>query len=335
MASREYSARLGTLSDEQLQAALDRFGLGRLVSAEPVANGLFGQNLMLETSSGGYVFRGAPHWNTAGEDDWQFQKERFFSRLVHESGTGPEVPWPYLLCAERDIFGWGFALQPRLPGGPLTQPMHRHYSPAELIEQSRELGVALGKLHTVKVSVAGAHDASSDSIAALPTRYADYVRATIDDLLERSLTASKATSAADVAWAHSVVEGARGALALPFQPTVVHLDYGFHNTLWNRDEQGWQLTGVVDWHTSEAGHPESDLARPLATDMQYRLGGRAAFLVAYHEEQPSLPGFEARFPVFMLWERLLIWQYWQARRGGFREGVGMREWMEPFVRILD
>lgn len=40
MASREYSTRLGVISDEQLQAALDRFDLGRFVAAEPIANGL-------------------------------------------------------------------------------------------------------------------------------------------------------------------------------------------------------------------------------------------------------------------------------------------------------
>lgn len=92
MAAREYSKRLGVISDEQLQAALDRVGLGRLLSAEPATGGLFGQNIMLTTSEGEFVFRGAPHWDAEGNDDWQFQKERLFSELVHERGTGPPVP---------------------------------------------------------------------------------------------------------------------------------------------------------------------------------------------------------------------------------------------------
>lgn len=79
-----YSERLGDITDTQLQAALDRFGLGGLRSASPAPGGLFGQNIFLTTTEGEFVLRGAPHWNPAGEDDWQFPKERFFSRLVHD-----------------------------------------------------------------------------------------------------------------------------------------------------------------------------------------------------------------------------------------------------------
>ncbi len=334
MASREYSKRLGAISDEQLQAALDRFGLGRLLAAEPLTNGLFGQNLMLETSTGAYVFRGAPHWNPAGEDDWQFQKERYFSGLVHRSPGGPIVPWPYWLEESRDIFGWGFGIQPRVPGDILQQPMSRAYTAPQIAEQSRELGVALAALHTVTVPEAGLHNPKTDAIQPFSTSYAGYAEATVEDLLVRSVAASASTSAADVAWACSIVEQARPALEMPFQPTVVHLDFGFHNVLFEERDGHWRLTGVIDWMTAEAGHPECDFARPLATDHQFRIGGREAFLEGYRSVHPELPGFRERFPVFMLWERLLIWQYWQAQpRNNFR-GMGMREWIEPFVEML-
>ena len=145
MASREYSKRLGAISDEQLQAALDRFGLGRMVSAEPIANGLFGQNLMVSTTSGEYVFRGAPHWNPAGEDDWQFEKERFFSRLMHESKSGPPVAWPYLLDEGRTSSAGGF---PFSRGSRVARSVSRfpaHHTEAEMREQSGRLGEALAR----------------------------------------------------------------------------------------------------------------------------------------------------------------------------------------------
>ncbi len=334
MASREYSKRLGALSDRQLQAALDRFGLGRLVSAEPLTNGLFGQNLMLETSSGAYVFRGAPHWNFAGEDDWQFQKERWFSRMVHESPDGPSVPWPYLLDEGRDIFGWGFAIQPRLPGEVLIPSTRRRQSAVELAEQSRELGTALAQLHTLTLPEAGRHNPRTDAIEPFATPYVEYVSATLEDLLTRSLAASNATTEADVAWARSVLERARPALELPFTPAVVHLDFGFHNVLFEQRDGHWRLTGVIDWMTAEAGHPECDLSRPLATDRQSRIGAREAFLGAYEAVHPRTPGFEERFRVFMLWERLLIWHYWQAQPRNDFGTIGMREWIEPFVEML-
>lgn len=70
-------ARLGTLTSDQLQRALDRFGLGRLLSAAPVPFGLFGQNVFVTSSAGDYVLRGCPHY------DWQFPSEQFFARLLH------------------------------------------------------------------------------------------------------------------------------------------------------------------------------------------------------------------------------------------------------------
>ncbi|MBI2759933.1 MAG: hypothetical protein HYX51_00705, partial [Chloroflexi bacterium] len=47
MNPRQYSERLGVLTPEQLQAALDRFNLGRLLDARPATGGLFGQNVLL------------------------------------------------------------------------------------------------------------------------------------------------------------------------------------------------------------------------------------------------------------------------------------------------
>lgn len=332
MAGRQYSERLGEIRDEQFQAALDRFGLGRFLHAEPIVNGLFGQNVILSSSSGDYVFRGAPHWNPAGEDDWQFQKERFFSRLAHEAAGGAPVAWPYLLDESRDIFGWGFAIQPRLPGAAPRQPMRDHYSEAEQLQMGSLLGSALGRLHNARTGVAGIHDRQTDQLVPVAGAYADYVESTVEGLLAYAREASSATSGDDIAWARSVLRKARPAMELPFEPSVVHLDFGFHNVLFESSGEQWRLTGIVDWHTAESGHPECDLARPLATFQQHRVAGAAEFMVAYRELQPELPGFRERLPAFLLWERLLIWGYWQHHKG-FREGLGMREWMEPFVRI--
>lgn len=153
--------------------------------------------------------------------------------------------------------------------------------------------------------------------------------------MERAATTSSATSPEDVRWAASLLAEAREALNLPFEPAAVHLDYGFHNVIVDRGPHGeWHLTGVIDWMTAETGHPECDLSRPLATDFQYRIRQRDAFMSGYRSVQPEAPGFRERFPAFMLWERGLIWEYWQ-RNKGFKEGLGMREWMEPFVRMLD
>ena len=71
MTVREYSKRLGNISDEQLQSALNYFDLGKFLHAEPIPFGLFGQNLFVTSTVGDFVLRGVPHY------DWQFPTEKF------------------------------------------------------------------------------------------------------------------------------------------------------------------------------------------------------------------------------------------------------------------
>lgn len=78
-----YSQRLGPISVAQLQAALDRFGLGAFVRAAPTFGGLFGQNLSLTSDQGEFVLRGKPHY------PWQLPTEQFFARLQHERTVAP------------------------------------------------------------------------------------------------------------------------------------------------------------------------------------------------------------------------------------------------------
>jgi aminoglycoside phosphotransferase (APT) family kinase protein len=233
----------------------------------------------------------------------------------------------------RDIFGWGFAIQPRLHGRTSDRPAAGSLTHAERGQQAAALGHALAGIHTVALPHAGTYSARSDGIEPLHGSYADYVSATINALLEASRAASAATSEEDAKWARSLVERARPALELPFTPTVVHLDFGFHNVLLDKNNGCWEASGVIDWMTAEAGHPECDLFRPLATDEQYRIGHRDEFMAAYRAVHPATTGFAERFPVFMLWERLLIWAYWQRVGGQFPRGLGMRTWIEPFTRL--
>src|SRR5437588_5050060 len=109
MHARTYSPSLGSISTEQFQAALDRFNLGTFVHAEPISFGFSKRNIFLTTTKGEYIFRGAPH------HPQQFLAEQFFARQLHER-TCVHVPWPYLVDPAKDIFGWGYAIMPRMPG---------------------------------------------------------------------------------------------------------------------------------------------------------------------------------------------------------------------------
>ena len=138
--SRKYSERLGELSAEQLQAALDRFDLGTLLDAAPAAGGLFGQNVLLTSSEGEFVLRGCPH------ADWQLPKEQLVARMIHEQ-TSLGSPWPYRIERSSEIFGWSFALMPRISGESDPQDggeSGRAYAAA--------LGSGLARLHELQAA---------------------------------------------------------------------------------------------------------------------------------------------------------------------------------------
>jgi hypothetical protein len=109
--SRIYSERLGAISDGQFDAVAERWDLGEFVGATPITDGLFGQNVFITTTHGDFVLRGAPHWVKGADDtEWrredrfQFTKEVFFARQLHEHTKAP-VPWPMLHDQAADIFG--------------------------------------------------------------------------------------------------------------------------------------------------------------------------------------------------------------------------------------
>jgi hygromycin-B 7''-O-kinase len=113
-----YSKRLGEISDAQIQAALNHFHLGEFVRAEPVPFGLFGQNIFVTSTSGQFVLRGAPHAPS------QFPIEQHCSDELRRRTKVP-VPWPYLIDESSAIFGWSYAIMPRMPGINVDDPQVR------------------------------------------------------------------------------------------------------------------------------------------------------------------------------------------------------------------
>src|SRR5260370_1229318 len=152
MSTKWYSPRLGRLSNQQFQAALDHFDLGQLISAEPVRFGNMGQQVFLTSTQGTFVLRGAPF------DAAQFPCERWFMQQLHEHTQVP-VPWPYLLDRQRDIFGWNYILMPRLPGLSLADQQAKQGLSGEARQSiARALGETLAELHSLTWPCVGDYD---------------------------------------------------------------------------------------------------------------------------------------------------------------------------------
>ena len=324
--TQEYSQRLGVLTVDQLQAALDRFDLGTIVAARPATGGLFGQNVLLTSTKGAYVLRGAPHY------DGQFEKERYLSRVVHER-TQAHAPWPFLIERSTQIFGWSYALMPQLPGEHLSDPaVQRALTADERVTLARAMGEHLALMQEATWDTPMTYDHAADDLRPLGRPFADWFVTDVRDWLARCLTASAETTPGDVDWIESIIERAREALAAPFDPVLVHTDYKEGNVVAERTADGWQVNGVFDLGEAYIGDGEYDLARAAC---EYHLFGRAesvrAFVGAYVAARPPRAGFAERLALYIVADRRILWEYGQRNHIWFKDGVTLREFAEPYT----
>ncbi len=324
--TREYSQRLGTLTAEQLQAALDRFDLGKLLDAKSAPGGLFGQNVLLTTSKGGYVLRGAPHY------DGQFAKERYFSRIVHER-TLANAPWPFFIERTPDLFGWSYALMPLLPGVHLSDgDVQRDLKDDDRPSLARAMGEHLALMQQATWEEPGEYDYALDDVVPLHEPFAAWFISGVRDRLAKCLEDSDATTDDDLRWVESVIERASDALTVPFTPALVHTDYAEGNVVAERTGDGWRITGVFDLGEAYAGDGEYDLARLGCWYARMSPDVLRAFIDGYAAQRPLREQFADRIALYVLADRLIFWEYGQRNKIWFKPGVTLRAFAGPFVR---
>lgn len=158
-APKTYSERLGSIDDEQLQRACDLFDLGALRGASPATAGLWGQNILIETARGEFVLRGNP------QDPEQFAREEVVAGVIH-AGSSLPVPWPYWVCDDLELFGWPFAIMPRLPGMMGSTLWEMADDPGKLGLAAAH-GRALSRLHEAGFDAPGPFDAQARRFVAI------------------------------------------------------------------------------------------------------------------------------------------------------------------------
>jgi hygromycin-B 7''-O-kinase len=326
-AARVYSQRLGALTPGQFQSALTRFGLGTFVDAEPVSQGLFGQNVFVRSSLGEYVFRGVPHY------PWQFPKECFGATLLHEHTPVP-VAYPYLLDSSTDIFGWPYILLRRMPG---RSPADSHLTDAEQIDIARALGQNLVHMHQLTWPVAGAYDLTSDTIQPFREGFAHWIVGDVRQWLAAARANGVATTPDDILWIEQVISEAHAALAHPFQPCFVMNDYNPGNVLVARVNGSWQVSGLFDLMEYYFGDGEADLMRLIAIYLEQAkprgLQLAHAFASTYLNQKPPREGFRERYALYMLRDRLIVWEYGtRPENNWFAPGQSFRDYAEPFTQ---
>jgi hygromycin-B 7''-O-kinase len=251
--ARVYSERLGSLKGEQLQAACDRFGLGQIEQAEPASAGLWGQSVMLTTTTGAFVLRGNP------APQFQFKKERAVAAVLHQRSPLP-VPWPYHSCADTEPFGWPYALMPTLPGV-LGSRLWEAANDVDRVQLAAAHGTALAALHQVQFDAPGPYDPASDKFVAV----SDFTVWTLEriEVLRAGCRLVAALSAADERFIDELLGSCSAALDEPLVSVMVHHDFSLANTTYLDADDGFVASGVFDLGEVHIGDGEEDLVRFL------------------------------------------------------------------------
>ncbi len=345
----ETSKRLGPISYVNLSRALRRFELGDLITVEPVPIGLFGQNLFVTSSAGEFVFRGAPLGPA------QFPTERFFTRLLHERTSVP-VPWPYQIDGSCDFFPWSYVIMPRMPGLQVTDRMvRRDLAGNDLRAIARAMAYNLVAMQQITMPWCARYDPDRDIVRPVPVKdhaewplnngygevieppaHRELVTARIRRILERAHSASDRTTTADVQWAEELIERADSALAVPFTPCFTMEDYKEGNVVLSRSPDGWRVSGAFDFMGCYFGDGETDLSRTTAEYFDQDLEVAREFLTTYLQLRPPRSGFRERFSLYMLLDRLIIWEYIQRHEveGASKTGT-LRDWTERYTQIAE
>ncbi len=338
MSATVYSERLGAITDAQFAAAAERLGLGAFVSAEPVARGLFGQNVFLTTTAGEFVFRGVPHWVKRLEeaayrpdDRVQFTSEAFFVDRLHERTRAP-VPWPYLHDKASDIFGWPYAVMPRMPGLCVND---REIGNALGQEDRRAVALAAGttlaELHRLTWPFAGGFDVDTVELTPDPGGGVARVIAEMRSAANGAL-ANGAMTPADMVWIDEVAGGAPGATGRP--STFVHGDYKLDNLTLVQEAGGWRVGGVFDFHTARFGDGAFDLVRMACSYLDTEPALAPVFVDAYRTAAGAKIDLAPLTPLYVARERIMFWQFFADKRPDWSRGKTFRGWAEPYITKL-
>lgn len=323
-----YSQRLGAISDAQFQQALDRLDLGELVHATAVPFGLFGQNVFLTTTRGEFIFRGAQH------GDWQFAKEVFFARLLAER-TAAAVAWPQSLDTSPEILGWPYILAPRLPGLALADPqVIAGLSMDDRLQIARAQGETLAALQALTWEAAGDFDMATGGVVPFEGGHICHLIREVRKLVADAEVSGSLTPE-DHVWIESVLGEA--ASARDAGPAVyLHNDFSLNNILAQRHDEAWEITGVVDLMTSTFGGGEADLCRQAANYLTQDPALTRALVGAYRGAGGGGPDAQSRAPLYVVYERLLLWEYFTRppQRADWTAGKTFSGWARWYVERL-
>lgn len=324
------SNRLGILNDGQLQAMLDRFELGKLISSEKTANGAMGQTMFVSSTAGDFVLKGNPLY------DGQLLEEKFFIESIYKRTKVP-VPMPYIIDQSGEIFGWSYALMPRLPGEHLNSNYFKdNLSKDEKFTVAELIAKTLSEFHTWTVTDFGDLNTEHFTVAPFKDSYKQWLFKRIMFWLEDAKKYSKIT-ARDMHWVEDLFEQSNEAFEKFITPTFIMGDFKPGNFLIHSKENKWEIGGVFDFTNSYFADPITDLMKMVIYYIDADDSDVAGHLIKVYcrelaEEKETII---KRMKVHMLHQRVLDWGCAKAMNMvTWDENLPFYKWVESYTDLV-
>ena len=302
---------LGELSDRQLQTALDRFDLGRLVSTTPFTQGLFGKNVGIVTDCGRWVLRGHP-W-PANPPDEQFRRERFWASSIRGHCDVP-VPWPFHIDSDESLFGWPYQLTPWMPG---TQERDAANAAA--------LGRAAAKLREVTFGSFGDWSSVTDAIQPLAGDATEWLTKRTGRWIEAVAGGPRGLADSDRAFVYALIPD-----ELDVVPTYIHHDLKIDNCVFTDGD----VSGLFDLCEGVIGDPIENLARSMWDLARFDVSLAVTFLHTY-ESTAGVDVPRARLRSYVLLDLFVIWDFAVRQNPPWVPDGTFEAWATSFTAPVD
>jgi len=328
----DYAGSLGEISGEQFDKALQKLNLGNLVKAEKVQSGVVGQNVFLTSSKGEFVFRGRPFY------DEQFDVEKFAVDNLREKTNTPTA-YPYLIDNDTDIFGFKYAVMPRLPGIQIASggTVIVDLSKNDRLKIARAMAAALAEMHKLKFEyVKHQKDAAVFAPPNMLQEHSGHVELIARRLNETiaGLPDISAVTGEDIVYMDEIIKENIDALSFEYEPGFIMGDFKEDNAVFSNDNGDWKVCGVFDFAMSHFGNSECDIARIYAMYIDAGVELAQEFIGEYTKLNPPKEGFYKRLKIYSLAERLGIW--WWAKSQNrilWDENMPLRKWLAPYMSV--
>jgi hygromycin-B 7''-O-kinase len=251
------------------------------------------------------------------------------ARRGSDGGAGAAAGWA------DEIFGWSYVIMPKLKGQQFNHKMEEVLPRADRTAIAQALGENLILLHALTWDYAGKYSEDFDAIQPFSIPFGDWVIQRINDFLDTCSTYNNKTTEKDKQWVQEIISDGRKALEISFIPSFIMQDYQITNVTLDKLDEKWEVTGVFDFMENYFGDNEVDFSRTFAN---YAEQGdeelASAFVHAYFAKKKAREGFEKRFPIYMIMDRLIVWEWAQRTQNMWWDTeLTFRQWCNKFISL--